>query len=136
MNKLLKHRARHLRKNMTDAELKLWSYLCCRQLYGYKFRRQSVINHYIVDFICIELKLIIEVDGSQHVDNKKYDQRRTSVLNQQGYIVLRYWNNEVISETLSVIDDICQHIEYIDGVISGRRRPPSQPSPTCGGRGI
>ena len=101
-------RAQALRKNPTDAEKKLWAYLRLRQLGGYKFRRQHPIGPYIVDFLCIERKLIIEVDGGQHDDNKLYDSKRDKWLENKGFRVLRFWNNEVltyIETVLAVIAD-------------------------------
>jgi len=90
-------RARELRRSSTEAERKLWSILRARRLSGYKFRRQFWIGPYIVDFICVERSLIVEVDGGQHADNGPYDESRTAWLNEQGYRVLRFWNNEVLS---------------------------------------
>lgn len=101
-------RARALRKNPTDAEGKLWAHLRLRQLGGYKFRRQHPIGTYIVDFFCIEKKLIIEVDGGQYDDNKCYDSKRDKWLENKGFRVLRFWNNEVltyIETVLAVIAD-------------------------------
>jgi very-short-patch-repair endonuclease len=88
-------RAQALRKNPTEAERKLWAHLRLRQLGGYKFRRQHPIGPYIVDFICIERKLIIEVDGGQHDDYKFYDSKRDKWLKNKGFRVLRFWNIEV-----------------------------------------
>lgn len=95
--------ARALRKNQTDAEKLLWNHLRARQLHGYKFRRQVPIGRYIVDFTCPSLKLVIELDGSQHMNNVPYDDRRTSFLTSQGYKVTRFWNNEVLEQTDSVL---------------------------------
>ena len=89
-------RARELRKNFTDAEDYLWQFLRNRLLNGYKFRRQHVIeNFYIVDFICEKRKLIIELDGDQHTENQEYDEKRTRLLSNKGYKVLRFWNGVV-----------------------------------------
>ena len=82
-----------LRNKSTDAETKLWSKLRNRQL-GCKFRRQHKIDKYVVDFICLEEKLILEIDGSQHT--KERDAERTKVIEEQGYTILRFWNNEVL----------------------------------------
>lgn len=102
---LLRQRARELRKNSTDVERKLWYYLRANRL-GYKFKRQVPISCFIVDFICIEKRLIIELDGVQHQENYKYDNQRTAKLNQLGYEVLRFWNNEVVQNISGVIDVI------------------------------
>lgn len=102
--KLVSH-AKQLRRAMTDVEKKLWQLLRSRQLEHLKFRRQYPIGPYIVDFICIEKHLIIELDGSQHADSKK-DQRRDDWLKAQGYQVLRFWNNEMIENTPGVLQTI------------------------------
>lgn len=87
--------ARNLRKNMTDTENRMWYYLRNRRLGGYKFVREKVIGKYIADFVCREKKLIIEVDGGQHMTAAAYDQQRTKDLEANGYQVVRVWNNEV-----------------------------------------
>src|SRR5277367_6490243 len=102
-------RARALRKNSTDAENHLWYFLRSRHFQGFKFRRQYVIEHYIVDFICIKKKLIIEIDGGQHTQALEYDTKRTAFLEAKGYTVLRFWNNDIFSnidEVLTVILDM------------------------------
>jgi very-short-patch-repair endonuclease len=107
---LNKQLARNLRKNSSDAERLLWFYLRDRRLNNLKFRRQYTIGPYIVDFVSIELRLIIEVDGGQHAEMIAEDTRRTAFLNNQGYRVLRFWNNQVLTETESVLDTILSHI--------------------------
>ncbi|MCD6298084.1 MAG: endonuclease domain-containing protein [Deltaproteobacteria bacterium] len=99
----MKHHARKLRKNMTDAERLLWRHLRNRQLGEYKFRRQRPIGPYIVDFVCLEKKLVIEVDGGQHAGQVESDAKRSGYLEDKGYKVLRFWNNEVLKETESVL---------------------------------
>ena len=94
--------ARRLRHDMTDAERRLWHYLRRRQLLGYRFRRQFPIGPYIVDFACLEAKLIIEVDGSQHFDATG-DVARTERLHEHGYQVLRFWNNDVLMRMQQVL---------------------------------
>ncbi len=96
-------RARTLRKNMTDAERVLWQSLRNLQLAGFKFRRQKPIGSYIVDFVCIEKKIIIEVDGGQHALNKEYDTERSDYLKRKGYRILRFWNNEVLKQKEAVL---------------------------------
>lgn len=108
----MKERARELRKNMTDAERHIWSYLRNRRLLGYRFARQYVIGTYIVDFICREKRLIIELDGGQHMDAVVYDENRTRFLMAQGYQVLRFWNNEALYQTQDVLDHIVQALEH------------------------
>ena len=90
-------KARELRKNSTEQELKIWKLLRNRQLSNYKFRRQYPIGPYIVDFICREKRLIIELDGGQHNENRNimYDTERTKYLELRGYKVIRFWNNDI-----------------------------------------
>ena len=99
-------KAKSLRKNQTEAESKLWHYLRNKQLHGFKFRRQQPLGNYIVDFVCFEKKLIIEVDGGQHAENGDADLRRTQWLNERGYRVIRFWNNEVLNHCSGVLDKI------------------------------
>ena len=99
-------RARKLRNNPTDAERVLWHHLRLRQFAGYKFRRQRPIGPYIVDFVCLEEKLVIEVDGGQHSKQKASDVRRDSWLRCEGLKVLRFWDHEVLTE----IDHVKQAI--------------------------
>ena len=89
--------ARNLRKNQTPQEIILWSRLRGRKFKNLKFRRQHPFGGYVVDFICLEEKIVIELDGWQHKieDNKIYDKNRTEFLEENGYRVLRFWNNEV-----------------------------------------
>lgn len=100
--------ARSLRKQQTDVELLLWQKLRGRRLSGYKFRRQKPIGYYIVDFICVEKMLVVEIDGGQHntKDGKKYDDMRTQYLQQQGYNVIRFWDNEITKEMDEVLNVI------------------------------
>ncbi len=102
-----KHFARKLRAEMTDAERFLWQHIRKRQL-NHKFRRQQSIGAFIVDFICFEKKLILELDGGQHDVQLDADQTRTKWLEQQGYKVLRFWNNDVLTNIEGVIDSILQ----------------------------
>jgi len=102
---------RELRKNMTDAEKKLWSLLRNRQFEGLKFRRQHAIGKYIVDFICFEKKIVIEVDGSQHLENRIYDANRTEWLQKQDFKVIRFWNNDVLNEIEVVLDKLYEKIK-------------------------
>lgn len=105
------NRSRELRKNMTDAEKKLWYHLRNRQFEGLKFRRQHQIRNYIVDFICLEKKIVIEVDGSQHIENTTYDSKRTKWLERQGFKVIRVWNNNVLNQIEFVLDMLYQEIQ-------------------------
>lgn len=101
----LQDKARKLRRNQTDAERWLWQQLRAKQL-GAKFRRQQSIPPYIVDFVCFEHKLIIELDGGQHDAQQQYDARRTKFLEQQGYHVVRFWNNDVFENKEGVLQQI------------------------------
>ena len=98
--------AKSLRRNLTDAEQKLWYHLRAHRFMGRKFKRQKPIGRYVVDFICIEEKLIIELDGGQHAENVEYDQQRDLWLTSKGYTVLRFWNNELMNEMESVLERI------------------------------
>jgi very-short-patch-repair endonuclease len=102
----MRNRARSLRKRQTDAERLLWYRLRSRQLAGYKFRRQQAMGVYIVDFICLESKLIIELDGGQHATQIEYDAKRSSYLNSHGFKVLRFWNNDVLQDIDAVLEFI------------------------------
>ena len=98
--------ARSLRRNQTEAEKVLWRQLRAKQMLGYKFRRQFPIAPYIVDFVCLDLKLIIELDGSQHVEQAAADLTRTVFLNQCGFEVVRFWNNDVFEDFNGVLESI------------------------------
>jgi len=104
-NAFTKPAARDLRKAMTDAERKLWQRLRSDQL-GVKFRRQHPFGRYVLDFVCLERCLVIEVDGSQHAEDQAYDEKRTEQLRVSGFTVLRFWNNEVLNETDAVVQAI------------------------------
>ncbi|OHV73779.1 hypothetical protein LCM4576_16050 [Mesorhizobium sp. LCM 4576] len=99
---------------MTDAELKLRNELRAHRLMGLCFRRQYPIAGYIVDFVCPEKRLLIEIDGSQHGDGRvaEADALRTRRLEEDGWAVLRFWNDDVIRD----IDNVCQHIVIVSGV--------------------
>ncbi|CAN5355739.1 endonuclease domain-containing protein [soil metagenome] len=101
---LLKQRARNLRSNSSEAEKRIWYHLRNRRLQGYKFLRQYTIGSYIVDFICREKQLIIEVDGGQHYEQSAYDAKRTVYLEANGFKVMRFWNDEVLKNTEVVLE--------------------------------
>lgn len=98
--------ARDLRKRSTEAERRLWCRLTRRQMEGFKFRRQQPIGQYIVDFVNFERKLIIELDGSQHIIDKDEDIKRDNWFKQQDYEVLRFWNNEVFENLEGILETI------------------------------
>jgi very-short-patch-repair endonuclease len=91
-------RARELRSNPTDAERTLWGHLRLRQIHGCKFRRQRPVGPYIVDFVCLEKRVVIEVDGGQHNKQKAYDDKRSAWLRSEGFSVLRFWDHEVLTQ--------------------------------------
>ena len=107
----LTERARELRRQSTDAERMLWSRLRDRRLRGIKFRRQAQIGQYIVDFLCMERRLIIELDGGHHADQQDSDDARTRALELDGFRVLRFWNNEVLRQPDSVLQAILLHLD-------------------------
>ncbi|MFN4291259.1 MAG: endonuclease domain-containing protein [Permianibacter sp.] len=102
-----RNRARQLRKSMTDAERLLWRELRNPEKFSAKFRRQCPIGPYVVDFVCLEQRLIIEVDGSQH-QQSDHDVQRTEWLEKNGFRVLRFWNNEVMQNRSAVCEVIWQ----------------------------
>jgi very-short-patch-repair endonuclease len=106
-------------KRLTDAEKRLWSQLRSKQLFGMKFRRQHPIGPFIVDFVCLEKKHVIEVDGGQHSKGSDKDLKRDEWLASEGYKVLRYWNDDVLKETKSVLEDVLSKI--------GDHPPPTPP---------
>ena len=110
--------ARNLRKNSTIQERRLWNLLKNRQFHNLKFKRQQPVGDYIVDFICKEAKIIIEIDGGQHneLENIEYDKTRTEYLNTLGYKVIRFWNNEIYENIEGVVlrlkEEINPHQEH------------------------
>jgi len=109
-NQLRTSRARKLREASTDAELRLWNRLRSRQLSGFKFVRQEPIGPFVVDFICREQRLIIEVDGGQHAADPR-DNRRDKWLTDHRYRVLRFWNNDVLGNIGGVLETIVSALE-------------------------
>ncbi len=100
--------AANLRRNMTDAEKKLWSAMRDRRLGGYKFKRQATTGSFVVDFLCIEKRLVVEIDGGQH--NEVVDALRTAFIEAQGYRIIRFWNNEVNESFKGVLDVILSRL--------------------------
>jgi len=95
--------ARQLRRLPTDAEKLFWQSVRNRQIAGAKFRRQWPIDQFIVDFVCLEAKLIVEIDGGQHADNLQ-DLRRTKILTGTGFRVIRFWNHDVLQNKAGVLE--------------------------------
>lgn len=106
--------AKQLHRNMTPAEVKLWARLRAHRLNGVHFRNQHAIGRYVVDFCAPRKKLIIELDGSQHLEQEQYDEERTEYLEIQGYRVIRFWNHAVINNMESVILSIQQALDESD----------------------
>jgi very-short-patch-repair endonuclease len=106
MAQKLTHLAKHLRKKSTDVERLLWSHLRAGRFEGLKFRRQHPIGQYIADFVCLERKLIIELDGGQHSfpEDVLKDEQRDAWFEQEGYAVVRFWDNEVLINTSGVLE--------------------------------
>jgi len=116
-------RARHLRKNMTDTERFVWHRLRKRQLAHFKFRRQMPLGPFIIDFISLERRVILELDGGQHAELAEADQKRTEWLKEQGFRVLRFWNHEVWKDWDAIEQVLWEALEA---------GPPPQPSPARG----
>jgi very-short-patch-repair endonuclease len=104
----LQKRAKEMRRNMTPAERKLWQHLRANRLEGFHFRRQQIIDRFIVDFYCHAADLVIEVDGGSHLEQEAYDQERDAYLAEHGLKVLRFLNTEVEKEMESVLTAILQ----------------------------
>jgi very-short-patch-repair endonuclease len=121
-------RARQLRNSLTPAEARLWSRLRGNLLGGVSFRRQHAIGPFVVDFCAPKLKLVIELDGGQHANQAAYDAERTTFLEQEGYRVLRFWNNQVERDTNGVVTAILQAMRLEDPLPSFAKDPlPSSP---------
>jgi len=119
--------ARSLRKHPTEAERLLWRHLRLRQLGGWKFRRQQPLGPHIVDFVCLEKRLIVEVDGGHHAVQVEEDAHRTARLEAEDFRVLRFWNTEVLREPIAVQEAIRAALED--------DRPPTLILPRKGGGG-
>jgi very-short-patch-repair endonuclease len=116
--------ARFLRHNQTEAEARLWQILRARQLAGYRFRRQHPVGKYVADFACTKHKLIVEADGGQHADSS-HDAQRDAWLAEQGWRVLRFWNNDILSNGGGVARQILSALNDAAGV----RPAATDPSP-------
>jgi len=106
--------ARELRHSATEAERALWARLRAEKLQGTRFRRQVPVGPYIVDFACLKSRLIIELDGSQHLDKAAYDQDRSVFLEPQRFRVLRFWNNDVAERSDSMIETVVWALAHPD----------------------
>jgi very-short-patch-repair endonuclease len=121
-----RRRAKDLRRSQTEAEVFVWGELRSRRFAGFKFRRQVPLGNYIVDFVCLDRRVIVELDGGQHneASHKKYDARRDAWLRNQGFEVLRFWNTDVFLEWEGMADAIWRALHRRPS-----RRPQSPPSP-------
>ena len=129
---LIRARARGLRKNPTEAEKLMWNHLRFWQVDGYKFRRQQPLGKYIVDFVCLEKKLIIELDGGQHAEQVEYDSTRDGWLGAQGFRIIRFWNNDVLKNSDGVKQEILtalQDTPFLNPSPQGGRRPIRRKNP-------
>jgi len=114
-NPILKNKLqRKLRHCMTDAERLLWQALRSRQVDGVKFRRQHPFDDFILDFVCLEKKLVVEIDGGQHIERQVLDKARSERLEKAGFRVLRFWNNEVLSQIEAVKERIWMELKQGD----------------------
>jgi very-short-patch-repair endonuclease len=125
--------AARLRRERTDAEDRFWQAVRNRQLDGFKIRFQHSIGRFVVDFACIEARLIVEIDGGQHSEEK--DASRTAFLKGEGYRVIRFWNNDVLTNLAGVLEAV--HTELVAGVEEEEKKKKTltQPSPASG-RGL
>lgn len=119
-------RARRLGVAQTDAETKLWQRLRNRQIGSHKFVRQAPVGRYVCDFVCREMRLVVEVDGGQHA-NSQHDRIRDAFLSASGYRVLRFWNNDVLNNIEGVLLKIQETLETISCPSPGLLRSPTSP---------
>jgi very-short-patch-repair endonuclease len=129
--RVITKQARRLRRQPTDAERRLW-YFLRRNYLGFRFRRQYPIPPYFVDFACVEARLIVEADGSQHAAPGDHD-RRDDFLRSKGWRVLRFWNNDILQNQDGVFRNIVGALE--NSLTHRPGRPPPQPSPVATGEG-
>ncbi len=116
-----KDKARALRAQMTDAETLMWQQLRGRRFQGFKFRRQRPLGPYILDFVCLEAGLVIEIDGGQHAEQQAYDQARTALIESHQLTVIRFWNHEVMNDTAAVLENIWQTLQTLTPALSRTR---------------
>lgn len=116
-----KDKARALRAQMNDAETLMWQQLRGRRFQGFKFRRQRPLGPYILDFVCLEAGLVIEIDGGQHAEQLAYDQARTALIESHQLTVIRFWNHEVMNDTAAVLENIWQTLQTLTPALSRTR---------------
>jgi very-short-patch-repair endonuclease len=122
-------RARQLRRNLTTAERRLWYRLRGRRFFSYKMRRQVPIGPYVADFVCMDARLIIEVDGGQHAERSAKDERRDSFLSERGFVTVRFWNNEVLGNFDGVLQTLKEVLVHRMELLGRDRRPSPEPLP-------
>ncbi len=110
VTRIVSPHAAPMRQDMPEAETRLWHQLRDRRLLGHKFRRQHSIGPFIADFACVEARLVIELDGSQHAEAEAADARRTAFLNAAGWTVIRFWNARVLADMDNVLREIIAHL--------------------------
>ncbi|MBO9714607.1 MAG: DUF559 domain-containing protein [Sphingomonas sp.] len=121
-----------MRRNQTDAEAALWRLLRNKRLLGWKFKRQQPIGPYVADFVCLSARLIVEADGSQHLDSA-HDAKRDRWLESQGFRLLRLWNHEILTNSDGALSAILVSLQAAAGPSRpGGGRPSPQPSPARG----
>jgi very-short-patch-repair endonuclease len=113
-----------MRRDATDAEAAMWRILRDRRFQSVKFRRQVPFQNFILDFVCFEQRLVVEIDGSQHADSKS-DERRDAILTREGFRVARYWNNDVLQRRGAVMEDLRAKLALNDPSPGALRAPPS-----------
>ena len=105
--------AKQFRRELTKEERRLWYLLRSRRFENYKFRRQHPVDHYILDFACCAAHLAIELDGGQHDEKQEYDRQRTCWLNEKGWYVIRFWNNELCNNEEAVLEKILETLQML-----------------------
>ena len=110
---IIRSHAKQLRRELTQEERLLWYLLRSRRFSRYKFRRQHPVGHYILDFACCEARLAIELDGGQHDERYEYDVQRTVWLNKKGWMIMRFWNNELWQNEEAVLERIFEALQML-----------------------
>ncbi len=121
----IKQRARELQRSQTEAERVFWNHVRGRRLSGFKLRRQHPIVPFVVDFVCLDRRLIIELDGGQHAEDVEEDQKGSVFLESQGYRILRFWNTEVFEKMEGVLQTVL--------TVLNEASPSPRPSPPKSG---
>jgi len=110
---IIRSYSKRLRRELTTEERRLWYLLRSRRFAHYKFRRQHPVGNYILDFVCCEARLAIELDGGQHDEREEYDRQRTVWLNQKGWLVIRFWNNALWNNEDGVLEKILATLQTL-----------------------